>query len=260
MSFLGGLLKVGGSLLGGLFGSKKQKVSNEIDYVKMAQNAEKAGFNPLSALRAGGGAGFTTTTSHPGLSAWAPAFAGAANAAADFADEYATKNDPLMIRRNKAETALMELQLEQANKDGRVVGFGGSPQRVIGQRVDAQRGGKIGASAGPLGNGITGDAIPEKWENGDITVTNPYRSGKVDPTVPDVAPKQERYGESEIFEFIDGVTGRFNDLWYNVTGKTRDERYKMGVGKVLHKVEQSRQRAHNTARNLKPSFELQTGW
>lgn len=57
---------LGGSLISGIFGSKKQSTTSEIDYVKMRENAEKAGFNPLTALRAGGGAGFTTTH-HPAL-------------------------------------------------------------------------------------------------------------------------------------------------------------------------------------------------
>lgn len=43
-----------------------QKISYEIDYKKLVANAEAAGFNPLTALRAGGGAGFVIEH-HPSL-------------------------------------------------------------------------------------------------------------------------------------------------------------------------------------------------
>ena len=55
-----------GSIVGGVFGllgSKKQKTTSSVDYVSMARNAQKAGFNPLTAIRNGGSAGFTSTTS-----------------------------------------------------------------------------------------------------------------------------------------------------------------------------------------------------
>lgn len=68
---LGSILgAVAGPLIGGLFGGsrqKTQKTTNEVDYVKLRENAEKGGFNPLTALRHGGAAGHMITT-HPALS------------------------------------------------------------------------------------------------------------------------------------------------------------------------------------------------
>lgn len=44
-------------LLGGLFGKKKSSAQG-VDYAKLRRDAEAAGFNPLTALLAGGGAGY----------------------------------------------------------------------------------------------------------------------------------------------------------------------------------------------------------
>lgn len=63
MDIFGGLLSAGASLIGGLFGggSKKQETTttNHVDYRRMVSEAEAAGFNPLTALRNGGAAGFS---------------------------------------------------------------------------------------------------------------------------------------------------------------------------------------------------------
>lgn len=69
----------------------------------MRQNAEAAGFNPLTALRAGGGAGFTTTH-HPALASGefiAQAIGGIGNAIASI--------DPM-----RDQTAKLEHQIKQA--------------------------------------------------------------------------------------------------------------------------------------------------
>ncbi len=54
---VGGIVKAGLGLLGGLFGKKKAKAPG-VDYVKLRNDAQAAGFNPLTALMAGGGAGY----------------------------------------------------------------------------------------------------------------------------------------------------------------------------------------------------------
>lgn len=66
------LITGGLGILGGLFGRKKnqtQVVENRVDYQRLVADAEAAGFNPLTALRNGGAAGYSVSTqSHPGLS------------------------------------------------------------------------------------------------------------------------------------------------------------------------------------------------
>lgn len=63
-------LQVGGTLLGGLLGRKKKQTEETItdqtststtDLVGMSEEAVRAGFNPLTALRAGVAGGFVTT-------------------------------------------------------------------------------------------------------------------------------------------------------------------------------------------------------
>lgn len=60
-----GALKAGVSLLGGLFGRKKQPQG--VDFAKLRNDAQAAGFNPLTALMATGGAGYSRSAS-PALS------------------------------------------------------------------------------------------------------------------------------------------------------------------------------------------------
>lgn len=65
----GPIISAGASLIGSLFGggSKKQetktKTVNRVDYQRMVRDAEAAGFNPLTALRNGGAAGFSISNS-----------------------------------------------------------------------------------------------------------------------------------------------------------------------------------------------------
>ena len=66
-AWLGPAITAAGSILGSLFGGKKEKSENQINYKDMAKDAEEAGFNPLTAIRNGGSAGYTQT-SHPALS------------------------------------------------------------------------------------------------------------------------------------------------------------------------------------------------
>jgi hypothetical protein len=63
-----GLFSWVGEAVGEFFGlgNEETKTTNSVDYVALARNAEKAGFNPKTALLAGGAAGhMTSTTSSP---------------------------------------------------------------------------------------------------------------------------------------------------------------------------------------------------
>lgn len=62
-AIIGGAL----SIFGGLFGGGEKETTSHVDYARMVKDAEAAGFNPLTAIRNGGSAGFTSTTM-PGLS------------------------------------------------------------------------------------------------------------------------------------------------------------------------------------------------
>lgn len=107
----GPIIGAGISAIGSLFGDDDDKeTTTTIDYRRMARDAEKAGFNPLTAIRNGGSAGFTTTT-HPALSAadrFGAAFGVLGNALMSF--------DARADERAALENKLLNAQLEHLNR------------------------------------------------------------------------------------------------------------------------------------------------
>lgn len=98
---------VAGPIAGGLFGSKKETTKQTTDFVALRKSAEAAGFNPLTALKATGGAGFQQTT-HPGLSSaeWlAEAIGAGAQAWAKF--------DPMQQQKDQLELDLMTAEVQR---------------------------------------------------------------------------------------------------------------------------------------------------
>jgi len=75
----------------------------------MVRNAEAAGFNPLTALRNGGAAGFMTTTS-PGLSS-GEVLANAAGEVGNFLSNF----DPMADQKREAEYQLVQAQIANLN-------------------------------------------------------------------------------------------------------------------------------------------------
>jgi len=118
--------KVLPSLIGGLFGRKKQ--TNEVDYVKMRDNAIAAGFNPLTALRNGGAAGFTSVT--PALSSnnfIKDALSGG------FSAFESHKRSHIDKEREQLELGIMREELKQMQARGRIYSqpnYGFTPPRV----------------------------------------------------------------------------------------------------------------------------------
>lgn len=108
MSLLGGVLGVVGSLFGS---KKKETTTTSVDYGKMVKEATKAGFNPLTAIRNGGSAGFSTTTG-PSVSTLPAALA---NLGGALGDAFEKKPDPIASR---PDTALVDYQLRTLNRTG----------------------------------------------------------------------------------------------------------------------------------------------
>lgn len=98
-------------LLGGLLGGKSKTTKSSVDYVKLRDNALKAGFNPLTALRSGGAAGFTQTT-QPALST-GEFLADAIGAGFSAAEKY----DPHEKERGKLEIDLMKEELRRSKAE-----------------------------------------------------------------------------------------------------------------------------------------------
>lgn len=207
---IGALIGAGASILGSIFGSKKQKVTNEVDYVKMVKNAEAAGFNPLTALRNGGAAGFSVSSGGGAspLSAIADGIAGAA----DFLQNF----DPHADQKRELEFDLVQAQLENLQADtqskirfGQVPAYTATPNaRVMG--ASAPRNTNKAASIARVLPDSAGAARTPQIENPRIV--NPWGDTGlvVDPNVPNADAFEERYGDSEVFSTLSGlyVAGR----------------------------------------------------
>lgn len=197
---LGALITAGAGLLSSLFGSKSKKetTTNTVDYARMVRDAEAAGFNPLTALRNGGAAGFTTSTT--GATPFGARLAdGVAGAAQDFFANF----DPFADKRKEQEARLVEAQIAnlgastaQMNR----VGLGSVPTYTAGQQKR-----KFGST---VAKGQTfksvADALPASAGDPQTptvekpTVTNPYPTDsgiRINANMPDAATYEQRYGE-----------------------------------------------------------------
>lgn len=106
------IIGAGISAIGSLFGQddEEKTVQQTVDYEAMAEAASKAGFNPLTAIRNGGSAGFTNTT-HPALSqsvGFGAAFSTLGNALMSF--------DPRAEERAAVEDAIQRAMLDKIQK------------------------------------------------------------------------------------------------------------------------------------------------
>lgn len=189
------------SLLGGLFGKKKEKTETTIDYVKMAKKAQEAGFNPLTALRNGGSAGFTSTISHPGLSGVADAvgqIGGALGAALD------QRYDPIAQKRDRVENALLDYQLQTIQSGPKApMMFGDVPmrkasplrvQRSAPMSASGRVSPKAGSNAPGVGTLVGGDDPTVSgmgWNNGKYGMFHA-------PFMPDAEVAETIYGDNEI--------------------------------------------------------------
>lgn len=218
----------------------------------MVRNAEAAGFNPLTALRNGGAAGFMTTTS-PGLSS-GEVLASAAGEVGNFLSNF----DPMADQKREAEYQLVQAQIANLNASTadygrRTLASPGSfniPQYGAGQveRRPSGKAGQLSASAG----------APQTPTVEVPTVTNPWSVSSglhVDPDQPDAEMMETRYGDNEIWNFIDGTKIRFKDWKYN---KFRDSDQLIRQAGPLserrlrreEKVKKWRKQAQDNARDL----------
>lgn len=207
---IGALIGGAASVIGGLFGSKKQKTETTVDYVKMAQNAEAAGFNPLTALRNGGSAGFTSTVHHPGLSALG---AGIANAGASFGAALDQRLDPIQQKRNKVESALLDYQLGTIQNNGKSPMMFGDVPTKTGQALRISHRPEMSNRKAP---GTFDDArFGKQIVPGDAPTVSSMGWTKngwhENPNVPDAGVAEQVYGE--VLGSVYGVGKLAADAW-----------------------------------------------
>lgn len=221
MAFWGPIIgAVGSSLLGGLFGGRSKEkpkvetVQNTVDYAGMVAGAEAAGFNPLTALRNGGTAGWTksvgTTT---GGTSKPTVGASIANAVASGFAAFGNY-DPMKAKRDVAEYDLIQAQIGNINQrtaEGarRMTSFE-APTRRASETVTG-----MSPASRPLG-GTLKTGAPQASELGKKEVSNPWQNSVIDPTTANASAFEERYGGSEIAETEAYIRTRLADTRANL--------------------------------------------
>ncbi|MDH0614143.1 MULTISPECIES: hypothetical protein [unclassified Agrobacterium] len=172
-------------------------------YKNLVIDAEEAGFNPLTALRNGGGANYNAAAAFAPLSRKAPvrqAVGGSvAGDAFDALGDFITDFDPFKDQKREQEYRLVESQIAALNASALSGAPRGSASYATGgleRRVSGQ--------GGVLGK-------PAKWEAGDVVVTNPFQTRDVDANWSDAATWEQRYGEPG--SWVGGVVVGVADTW-----------------------------------------------
>lgn len=223
---IGAGLGILGSLMNG--DDEPKEVTSYVDYGRMVRDAEAAGFNPLTAIRNGGSAGFTTTTT-PGLSSSAMvgrALGQAGNFIANF--------DPMADQKKELEYQLVEAQLAnlQANTEAQLrqsVRFGdvptytaGNQKRVMGAGVDPAH------PVRPLAEIVaSGDLDGKDPEANRPTRVNPYPSyltslgWQINPWTTSAQDDEDWLGDNEVNSMLKSVSQYGHDIAWNGYRLTR---------------------------------------
>lgn len=209
-------------------------IKNEVDYDEMVKSAEAAGINPLTALRNGGSAGFSLSSQPaaplsrqapvkeaPHQQATAGLYGGGGGSALGSLGEslqsvgnnWLANFDPFQDQKREAEYQLVQAQIRNLNASTgnlRSQSFN-VPAHGSGSFARSGTRSKTGAlsSSAKLGS-------PAAPSAGGVSVTNPWKSAVVDPTVRDAQAFEARYGDSEVFSMLYGGAVGVSDLWANV--------------------------------------------
>lgn len=206
-------LMIGGSLLSGIFGSKKKKETTTINYSEMAASAEAAGFNPLTVLRNGGSAGFTTTVSHPGLSAMGDAISAIGG---HLGTKLNQKVDPIEAKRQKVDDLLLDYQLA-ALQSQKKPAFGGVPQLPT-PTTHVQKSPGLSTKRAPDGPNKPGEGTIVGGDNPTVS-TFGWNNGRYGyfhaPWMPDAEINEKINGDNELASTVYSVGKYINDWGYS---------------------------------------------
>jgi len=230
-----------GALIGGLLGRKDAKrnarrmeeaakiplvSTNVANLAEMNKAALENGYNPMTILQAGGLSAFstTTTTGHNAMAA-AQARAAVPSVGSVIAGAIGGTLDNLAGSLFKSALPTSKSYFPPApSADFGMAGAlgwtsgGGKPSASFSavSGVPSFKSARLATNAGApmLPNFAPADTV------------NPWVQYGVDPTTGGAEPFANRYGESELVEMVAGVYAGWDDIWYNVTGMTSQERYK----------------------------------
>lgn len=208
--------------------------SGSIDFGRLVKDAEAAGFNPLTVLRSGGLAGYSTTNTlstsrskvardtmtyfSPGETPMAPApgnapVVQATNPIGDALNAGVNaylSHDKHAEERRRLEFGLAQAQLDNLNSDTAMNRRRLAIPTYTHPGTRQTRGGFAGQIAADRNGGLGAIATPKV---GEVTVTNPHNNAIVDPTARDAQAYEDRYGE--IAADLWGLATLAKDAWYN---------------------------------------------
>lgn len=139
---IGSLISAGSSLLGGLFGRKKEKPPTRVTPLQLRNEALEAGFNPLTVLGASAGGGFGMNPGQTGVGLSSGELI--ANALSGFGQAF--MRDPVEAETRELERDLLKEQVRAAREASRSIGIQASAQAGFGAGPKA---GLVGLSAAP---------------------------------------------------------------------------------------------------------------
>lgn len=219
---IGGIISAGLGAIGSLFGRKKtpekQVVENRVDYGRMVADAEAAGFNPLTALRNGGAAGYSVSTqSHPGLSSSSDFIGDAFSTMARAIPAY--QDEKIAEAQRMSEQALVEAQLKNIEADTKV--------KLRSLEVPTFSGSSVRHGGGELA--VVGkDPPPLEVKAATVTSPYPWWTGlEPYPGNPDAEAMETRHGD--IAGNLGGIVNFPSDVVYSA-GRWGERGYRALVG------------------------------
>lgn len=237
---LGSLIGAAGSVLGGLLGGEEKTkgrnktwtnsaTRSKVHLRQLVSDAEKAGFNPLTILRAGGLSAYTDTFSKSfsrsktkgSSSSSSPMGAGIAAAANTLGGAIENMSSPAAGAAQAWNAPPASLPAAQAEYDMVKRALRDVPPGTLGTQprlpASSTWEAKTPALSGAVTDGSGGQPMQPTFEA--PTVTNPFHPSLgvwVDPAAPDAEAFSTRYGDSEIFSTIGGVLTAGTDIWHNI--------------------------------------------
>lgn len=245
---IGEIITGGLGLIGSLFGKKKQTTTSTVNYYQMAKKAAEAGFNPLTAIRNGGSAGFTTTTS-PTASMLPEALA---NLGGVLGPALRKQLDPMEAKKRQLDTALVDYQLRQLKNtpatSGSTMLRPGST--FSGVKTSAQISPTVGPSSKRVANVPSAYVKPGQNAPGegkhvggqDPTISSlGFNNGRYgwfhNPVLPDAEVAETVYGDNEINSTLYSAGKYLGDTGYSIYRnlKSANEDYGDSIRKKVPK-------------------------
>jgi hypothetical protein len=181
-------------------------------YQQLVEDSEAAGFNPLTALRNGGGSAYNAAAAFAPLSRQAPVRqapyqGGIGDAVSGFSANFMASFDPYQDQAKEQEFRLVQAQIDNLNASTAAIGSQSF-------KVPTYRAGNVERRQSGVAGLLSGG--PQLVVPGEPTMTNPWEKSLVDPNVRDSQAFEDRYGDSEIGSMLYGGYTWVKDAYQNL--------------------------------------------